>query len=417
VLSKLSRIAALLYEREVQDLLPSEMAEMEERLLAEVTTLWLTERSRTRKPEVTDEVRTGLHFFDTVIWDVAPQVYEAMADALARYYPRLEPPPRFLTFGSWIGGDRDGNPNVTTQVTAETLRLHRGLAVERHRAVAQQLARALSISDRLAPPSAELSHSLEEHQSSPHVQYLAERYPDEPYRLRAAMLADDLAETSAGDMVARLHGDRDVPDPPLRSGQELIEPLELMESSLKQSGATAAAAAGLGPFRVQARVFGLHSARLDLRQYSEVHDAVLAELFRQLGYHDDYEALNPEERTELLSGLLEAPAPNLDHLGDLSDQSREQLELLRMLNRAVSYYGPDIIGPYIISMTRSAADMLAVLLLARWTGLNSREDSETEGLRIAPLFETRADLAAATETMRAPTRPMSSICGGWSAGR
>src|SRR5690606_25576428 len=131
VLSKLRRIAALLYEREVHDLLPSEMAALEERLLAEVTTLWLTERTRTRKPEVTDEVRTGLHFFDTVIWDVAPQVYEAMAAALRRYYPRLEPPSRFLTFGSWIGGDRDGNPNVTTAVTAETLRLHRGLAVER----------------------------------------------------------------------------------------------------------------------------------------------------------------------------------------------------------------------------------------------------------------------------------------------
>ena len=401
VLSKLRRIAALLYEREVHDLLPSEMAALEERLLAEVTTLWLTERTRTRKPEVTDEVRTGLHFFDTVIWDVAPQVYEAMAAALRRYYPRLEPPSRFLTFGSWIGGDRDGNPNVTTAVTAETLRLHRGLAVERHRAVAQQLARSLSISDRLAPPGDALARSLEQHERSAHLRYLAERYPDEPYRLRAAMLAADLAETSEGDMVARLLGERDVPAPPLWMGDEVIEPLDLMANSLQRSGAAPVMEGGLEPFRIQARVFGLHTARLDLRQYSEVHDAVLAELFRRLGLHDDYEALDPQSRAGLLTRLLEAPAPDLGSLEELSEQSQELLALFRMLERAVSFYGHEIIGPYIISMTRSAADMLAVLLLACWTGLNGRDDRAIEGLRIAPLFETRADLAAATETMRA----------------
>lgn len=400
VLSKLSRIAALLYEREVHDLLPSELADMEERLLSEVTTLWLTERTRTRKPEVTDEVRTGLHFFDTVIWDVVPELYAAMAAALARYYPRLEAPSRFLTFGSWIGGDRDGNPNVTTAVTAETLRLHRGLAVEHHRSVAQQLARSLSISDRLAPPSEELARSLEQHKTSAHLRYLAERYPDEPYRLRAAMLAADLAETSAGDMVARLLGDNSVPEPPLRIGDEMIRPLDIMAGSLRQSGATAAMSAGLEAFRVQARVFGLHTARLDLRQYSEVHDEVLGELFRRLGVHDDYLSLDPESRATLLTRLLEEPAPDLDGLADLSAQSQELLALFRMLERAVGYYGPEILGPYVISMTRSAADMLAVLLLASWTGLNCQDESGCEGLRIAPLFETRADLAAATQTMR-----------------
>jgi phosphoenolpyruvate carboxylase len=298
VLSKLRLIADLLYEREVHDLLPSEAAELEERLLAEVTTLWLTERTRTRKPQVTDEVRTGLHFFDTVIWDVVPQVYEAMAAALERYYPRLQPPPRFLTFGSWIGGDRDGNPNVTMAVTAETLRLHRGLAVEHHRRVAQRLARSLSISDRLAPVSEALARSLAEHETSPHLDYLQERYPHEPYRLRAAMLAADLAETSAGDMVARLRGAQDVPVPPLRDGDDVTEPLDLMAASLRQSSAVAAAAAGLGDFRVQARVFGLHTARLDLRQYSEVHDEVLTELLRRLGEHDDYRQLDPAARTD-----------------------------------------------------------------------------------------------------------------------
>lgn len=401
VLSKLRRIADMLYEREVHDLLPSEAAEMEERLLAEVTTLWLTERTRTRKPQVTDEVRTGLHFFDTVIWDVVPQVYEAMASALARYYPRLEPPARFLTFGSWIGGDRDGNPNVTTAVTAETLRLHRGLAVEHHRRVAQRLARSLSISDRLAPVSEGLARSLAEHRTSPHLDYLQERYPHEPYRLRAAMLAADLAETSAGDMVARLQGKRDAPVPPLRDGEGVTEPLDLMTASLRASGTASAAAAGLESFRVQARVFGLHTARLDLRQYSEVHDEVLAEVLRWLGEHDDYQGLGAEARAELVTRLLQAPPADVDSLGELSAQSRELWSLFKTLNRAATLYGPNLIGPYIISMTRSAADVLAVLLLARWAGLNLQDGSARELLEIVPLFETRDDLAGATATMRA----------------
>ena len=109
-LSKLQRIGQALYDRELQGLLPAELEANREQIRAEVTALWVTEFSRTRKPTVTDEVRTGLYFVDQTLWEVIPQIYEAMAHALAEYYPGLEPPRRFLTFGSWIGGDRDGNP-------------------------------------------------------------------------------------------------------------------------------------------------------------------------------------------------------------------------------------------------------------------------------------------------------------------
>ncbi|MDX1662854.1 MAG: phosphoenolpyruvate carboxylase [Candidatus Promineifilaceae bacterium] len=399
VLSILRRIADMLYEQEVRDLLPSEEAELEERLLAEVTTLWLTERSRTRKPEVKDEVRTGLYFFDTTIWDAVPQLYEEMERALARYYPNLEPPPRFLTFGSWMGGDRDGNPNVTTDVTADTLRMHRGLAVERHKAVAQQLGRSLSISNRLAPASAELREQIAEHATSAHLEFLLDRYPHEPYRLRTAMLAEDLDQTSAGQMLARLRGEPAGPLPPLQTAHDLIEPLETMSESLRQSQAVAVREGGLERFQVQARVFGLHTARLDLRQYSDYHTEVLAELFGKLDLHDDYEGLAPEARIELLTQLLARPAPDLEGLNALSPKAENVLSLFRLLARAVELYGPHILGPYIISMTRDPGDVLAVLLFAAWTGLNLQEESDVEGLAIAPLFETRADLENATATM------------------
>jgi phosphoenolpyruvate carboxylase len=400
VLSKLRRIADMLYDREVSDLLPSEEEELQELLLAEITTLWLTDHTRTRKPEVTDEVRTGLHYFDTTIWDVVPEIYSAMQRALARYYPQVEPPPLFLTFGSWIGGDRDGNPNVTTPVTTETLRLHRGLAVERHRFVAQQLARSLSISDRLAPISSNLLESVEGTEPSSHIAYLIERYPHEPYRLRAAMLAADLAETSAGDMVARLQGKPAGPLPPLLKKEDLTRPLDLMADSLHESGAAVVREADLKPFRNQARVFGLHTARLDLRQYSDYHDEALTEILQKLGRHDNYQSLEMEERTALLSELLQEPIPDLEQLHDLSAETQELLDLLRMTSRAVDIYGPDIFGPYLISMSRGAADVLLPLLLARWAGLDLREDRDFEGLAIAPLFETRKDLDQATATMQ-----------------
>lgn len=399
VLSKLRNIADMLYEREVRDFLPGEEEALRRELLAEITTLWLTEHSRTRKPQVTDEVRTGLHYFETTVWDVVPEVYEAMERALARYYPNLHLPLRFLTFGSWIGGDRDGNPNVTTDVTAETLRLHRGLAVEHHRRVSQQLARSLSISDRLAPVSDELRQAIDCAAPSEHVAYLQERYPHEPYRLRAAMLTADLRRTSAGDMVSRLRGASDEPPPPLLQTRDLTRPLDMMGDSLRQSGAGDVREAGLKAFQTQARVFGLHTARLDLRQFSEYHNEVLAELLSRLDLHQDYHRLEMEERTALLSDLLAAPVPDLDGLHDLSPPAEELLDLLRTACRAVNIYGPEIFGPYIISFTRGPSDLLTVLLLSRWTGLNLREDRSFEGLAIAPLFETREDLAQSTETM------------------
>ncbi|MFW6183978.1 MAG: phosphoenolpyruvate carboxylase [Chloroflexota bacterium] len=400
VLSKLRHIADMLYEREVSDLLPSEEEELQQQLLAEVTTLWLTDRNRTRKPQVTDEVRTGLHFFETTIWDTVPQVYRAMERALQRYYPQLDPPHRFLNFGSWIGGDRDGNPNVTTEVTAETLRLHRGLAVEHHRSVAQQLARSLSISDRLAPVSEELQQAVERVEPSSHVAYLIDRYPHEPYRLRAAMMAANLAQTSAADMLARLRGEPAGPLPPLLKTRDITAPLDLMARSLRQSGAAVVREADLKSFRNQARVFGLHTARLDLRQYSEYHDEALAEMLAKLGYHDHYLDLDAEARTALLTDWLQEDAPDLESLHDLSAETRELLDLFQMTCRAVDIYGPEIFGPYIISFARGPADVLTVLLLAYWNGLNLREDRDFEGLAIAPLFETREDLAQATDTMR-----------------
>ncbi len=399
MLSKLRRIASALNDLEVQDILPAERERIIAQITAEVTISWLTNRSRTAKPSVTDEVRTGLYYFDVTLWEVLPQIYEAMASALKRYYPQVAMPERFVSFGSWIGGDRDGNPNVTAAVTAETLRLHRGLTVEKFRAQAKLLDRSLSVSDELIDVTSHFKPSLDNiGAKTNHIDYLRDRYPQEPFRLWAAMLGASLAEASAGDMVSRLNG---LANPPLemRRMANLIAPLQQMDAALKELGLADVAATDLARMRTQADIFGLHAARLDIRQYSDYHTAVLDEMLAKLGLVESFGGLTGSERALVLAELLAAPIPDLDTLQDLSSAAIETISLFQILKRAIDFYGRELIGPYIVSMTRGPEDILAPLLLAYWFGLALQPDDENEGLAFAPLFETRADLKAAPVVM------------------
>ena len=401
VLTKLRRIAAALTELDVRDLLPSERQALVDQITAEVTLLWVTDRSRTSRPTVTDEVRTGLFYFDTTLWDVLPAVYRDMAAALARHYPALRPPDRFLTYASWIGGDRDGNPNVTADVTAETLRLHRGLALEKHRAAARRLDRSLSISNDLADVPEAITDAVAAHgEPGGHLAFLHDRYPHEAYRHLSAQLGADLAEASAGDMLARLRGE-ELPPLRMRTMDNLLEPLTLMDRSLRAAHMDEIARADLEQSLLQARVFGLHAARLDLRQYSDYNTAVLDELFGHLGWFDGFGQMDGPARAAALTDALARPIPDLTGFGGLSAEARETLELFRVVKRAADYYGPELFGPYVVSMTHGPEDILAPLLLARWHGLCLRDDGRTEGMTFAPLFETRADLRAAPEVMTA----------------
>ena len=407
VLSKLRRIAGALTALERRDLLPGERSALIDGVRAEITSLWLTDRSRTAAPTVTDEVRTTLYHFEETIWEALPGVYRALADALAAHYPEVKPPKRFLTFGSWVGGDRDGNPNVTTAVTAEALRLHRGLAVRLHHAAAVRLERSLSLSDRLVDPDAGTRAALEAAAQavSTEARRLLERYPNEPFRLLAAGLAAGLeAALNDPDVPARLLG-REAPQTPgFRTRTDLTAPLKEIDRLLRAGRAGVIADFELRGPLYEAEAFGLHVARLDVRQYSDVHDAVLAELFRRLEIHTDYAGVPAPEKIALLSKLLEEPPEDLTAEG-LSEGALESLELFAVIRRAMEIYGPETIGAYIISFVQSAEDVLAVLLLAYWSGLALHGEGGSgdakPSLPIAPLFETRDDLRRAPETMAA----------------
>ncbi len=383
ILSKITHISSLLQGYFEDDLLPRERAEFLDAIHAEITAFWLTERARTVNPAAADEVRTGLYFVNSIFWQVLPALYADLDRALGKYYPGLKPPAAWLRLSSWVGGDRDGNPNVTTAVTAEALRLHRGLAVENHRRALQVLARRLSLSMRLLPPPRALVRWIDErHPLPPHVSYIEQRYAKEPYRLVLSLLAEDLADASQDDMTANLLSGN--PHPARIHIDDLNRPLKIIAETLPE----VLAGDEIRKVRRQLEIFGLHSARLDIREESGRLNASLGEILLALQIAPSFETGTETERADLLMRLLAEPAPLLAQHPGVTSSAAETWALFQMIERVRRIYGPALLGPFIISMTRSAPDVLAVLLFCRWTGA-------TDGLPICPLFETIEDLQSA----------------------
>ncbi len=383
ILSKVQRIASLLSQMNRDQPLPREHDALVEALYAEITSFWLTDRARTANPAVTDEVRTGLYFVESVFWEILPKIYASMDSALATHYPGLSANRTWLRLASWMGGDRDGNPNVTSDVTAETLRLHRGLAVEKHRQAFQELGRHLSISSSRLPLDPELAEWIEKRRPLPrHVEYIEERYEGEPYRLILSLLANDLAEASHDDMKANLLTLQ--PHKARVKLEDLTRPLDVMAAyfpaPLAQDELLIA--------RRELDIFGLHAMRLDVREDSSRLNAAIGEILRALNITPSYETAPEAEQLALLTRLLSEPLPALASQPGVTPPAAETWALFQLIARARKIYGRDLFGPFIISMTRSVTDVLAVLLMARWTDC-------AEGLQVCPLFETVTDLEAA----------------------
>ena len=328
VLSRLRRIAELLGREDDRhaaddDGLPSDGA-----LLREIIALWLTDRSRARNPAVTDEVRTGLWYFGNTLWDAVPRLQADLERALAAHYPEVRPPEGWLTFGSWVGGDRDGNPNVTAHVTGETLQLHRRFAIDRVRSAAHELSRLLSVSRRRAAISREIFDRIDIGRfTSSHVQALATRYPNEPYRVILADLVARLDEAWAQTDARPFASPGSPPDPAPSDDRAASEPAEALRAedvarilgavadSLCRSIGAAIADGELKTLRRHLGVFGLHAARVDVRQHSAWHEAAVSEIQSQLAggkrRRSAYAALDEARKVAALDEALARPVPDV----------------------------------------------------------------------------------------------------------
>ena len=389
MLNKLQRLSHRLQNPEA--LIEDEVTGIENprALEREVTSLWLTDRSRSARPEVTDEVLTGLWYFDTTLWNTLPLLRDELERALADTYPGLKAPARWITFGSWMGGDRDGNPNVTPTITAKTLMLHRKLALDKLEGSLRELSRLLSVSSRLDEISPELEKMVAlGDDASPKLKALHDRYPHEPYRLVLSALRSRLQEAEKSESPEMLLS-TDSTASTLKT-QDVAEVLDVITRSLEANRGALLAEGELSRLRQQVTLFGLSVARLDLRQHSMRHETAMAELLKSVNLCPDYAALSEDEKLALLKKVLAAPAPKLT--GGYTPETTDVVGSLAVIKRAMELFGPECAGVYVISMTHDLSDIIEVQVFCHLVGVP---------LDIAPLFETLGDLEAAPGILNA----------------
>jgi phosphoenolpyruvate carboxylase len=389
LLTKLRRLGEILRARALPAAAVDSAVLEPECVEREIASLWLTDRSRVARPEVADEARTGLWYFDTTLFETLPRLQADLEHALARHFPTVTAPTRWLTFGSWIGGDRDGNPNVTAAVTAEVLLLNRRLAIEKVRLAARELARTLTVSDRRDTVVPALKKELRVNlHLSKHIEELSKRYPHEPYRLLLGVLRERLTQAVGEVRDGRVLASEAVVGTCLDRAT-IADTFATIRASLEAGRGGLLSGGELRTAIQRLEVFGLHTARLDLRQHSSHHEAAVAELVGR----SDYAKLAETVKREVLLGALGAArALTTAEIGEFSAATRNVLEPLALAARAAEKFGPEALGIYIISMTDGVSDLLEVELLQKLTGA---------ALPIAPLFETLDDLERAPEILSA----------------
>ncbi|GLR80036.1 phosphoenolpyruvate carboxylase (plasmid) [Azospirillum oryzae] len=387
-------VAKLLAERDHGPMTPEEEETNLESLQRAVLTLWQTAILRATKLAVTDEVANGLTFYDYTFLREMPRFYAQLEDHLRKTDPSWATTelPSFLRMGSWIGGDRDGNPFVTAPVLRQAMRMQSTRALQFYLDELHTLGSELSLSTRVIDVSEPLRQ-------------LAERSPDpsphrkmEPYRRAISGLYARVAATlrTLDGLEAPRHAVGEAP--PYLSPAEFGADLDIIDRSLTVNGSATLAKGRLRHLRRAVDLFGFHLASIDLRQNSDVHERTVAELLSFADADVDYKALSEDERIELLVRELETNRPLASRYADYSEETNSELDILRTAADARARFGADAVVNCVISKTDGVSDILEVAVLLKEAGL-LRPKEKALDLNIAPLFETIGDLRNCAATM------------------
>lgn len=395
VLDKLKSIAIDLAEQESPPTLTDRLNRGDEPLREierTLTTLWQTDEMRSMRLTVDEEVRNAMYFFERTIVDVVPWLHEDLLDALAESYPDHKfNIPNFLTYRSWVGGDRDGNPNVTPEVTWNTLLEHRHQALEMIQPRAVELRSELTQSAKLVGVSEAVQKQILAYANAHVTPEQQNRYSQEPYVQLMLAVEDRLARTIDG----RKQG--------YENAEQMVADLCLIQESLAVNNAGDLATRGHLPHLIdQLRAFGFHLASLDIRQHSEEHQKALTEILRVAGVVDDYAALDEDAKIELLTKELGNPRPLLPTAYATEGDTAKVFNVFGIIRRARRELSTRSIECYIISMTHGISDMLEVMLFLKEAGLlRVQPDGSYESeIDVVPLFETISDLHRSGELMR-----------------
>jgi len=366
-------------------------------LRTEVQVLWKTDEVRTQKPQVRDEIKNGLFYFRESLFNAVPQVYRNAEKAVRRIYGSDADfsSPNFIKFGSWIGGDRDGNPFVTPEITALAIRLmHREILREYLRRITD-LSHVLTHSSLLCQPSEAFKAGLERDEAAyPEVfTDKPERFLSEPYRRKLYIMRHRLREKlhlveahMAGNDVDTFHS-------AYRTEQEFLTDLNQIRQSLINHGDAAVAHRELQDLIWQVETFGFYLTHLDVRQESTRHTEAVAELLANQPEPIAYNTLDEDQRLSVLADLVSNSEPLSIDRSIISEPTRQTLEVFDVMVRMRKEVSPRALGSYVISMTHAASHIMEVMLLARQAGLVGRvSDKWFCDISISPLFETIEDL-------------------------
>jgi phosphoenolpyruvate carboxylase len=359
-------------------------------LAAAVQELWGSDEIRAVSPTVLDEVRTGLVYATSTLAEVVPQLYRELETAIAEAYPGHEAAvPPLLRFGSWMGGDRDGNPFVTPEVTVEALGTMRDACLRFLHDRVLGLAARVSLSSRLVGEPAALAPVLAAgaERFAELAAELEVRNPEEPYRRAFTLIARRVRATLEGDAEGYV------------GPGELLDDLRMCRRALAEGHGRHVAAGALQDVIRQVEVFGFHFMRLDIREHAGVHRHAIAEILAELGLEPDYAGRSEEERVQILVREIEARRPLVPaDISGFSASTRETVQTFRMLHEMRTGEHADALLSYVVSGTEGPADLLEVLLLMKECRL-SKAGGGSALLRVVPLFEAGDTLAAAAETM------------------
>lgn len=408
VLDKLQEITLLLGEIEGNSNSLTAPLDVKGRAAAAIervlTTLWQTDELRAVQLTVREEVRNALYFFERTIMEVVPWLHGDIERALEEAYPghRFNVPV-VLSYRSWVGGDRDGNPNVTPQLTWQTLIEHRQLALDTYQTQLEVLRREFTQSRRLVGVSDELLASLPPKDDGWLIRkYQWERYSQEPYVLKLLACENRMQHArSYARSVMEGRSDSTSKRHAYHSPDELLADLRLIQNSLRANKAADVADEGRLPHLIrQVEAFGFHLATLDVRQHSDEHAKAMDELLATAGLlqPEEYKALDEDAKIALLSAQLAERRPLLYPDAKLSEDAHRVFDVFRVIRRARRELGEATIRAYIISMTHGVSDLLEVLLFCKEAGLDLGE------LDVVPLFETIEDLHGSADLMGALLR-------------
>ncbi len=360
--------------------------DVERELRRNILTLWQTALIRLSRLKIQDEIETGLRYYPAAFFEVVPQVNAEVRNALRSRWPDsdvLNEP--ILRTGSWIGGDRDGNPNVT----ADVVRLATGgpayTALEQYFNEITSLEEELSMSARLVKVSDELAALAGQCHEPARA--------DEPYRRALRAIHARLTATATEILDRQPEHVLDLGLDQYETPAELLADLDVVDASLRANGSALLADDRLSRLREAVRVFGFHLSGLDMRQNSEMHEDVVAELLAWAGVHPDYRSLAEPERVELLAAEVATRRPLISEGAELSELARKELDIVAAAARAVRVFGPQAVPNYIISMCQSVSDMLEAAVLLKEVGLLDVSGPHAYApVGIVPLFETIDDL-------------------------